>query len=334
MKTPAGEAVDSGVFSSVVVHFCIVPQTSSVRLDQYLARTFKEYSRSQLQDWVRQGYVLLDGNMPRTRDPVCGRETIIIRVPEMKQTTSWVAQAMPLAVVHEDDDILVLNKPAGLVVHPGAGNPDKTLLNALLSYAPKLGVLPRAGIVHRLDKDTSGLMVIAKTEPARLNLIEQLSERQLHRQYLAVVNGAMISGGTVDASIGRHPRDRKRMAVIERGRPAITHYRVQKRYRTHTQIRVKLETGRTHQIRVHMAHIRFPVTGDPVYGGRLKLPPQCHHELQQQLRSFRRQALHAEQIGLLHPVTGKEITCQVEPPEDLRALLDALETDAVEASRR
>jgi 23S rRNA pseudouridine1911/1915/1917 synthase len=309
--------------------FCVMRSNEPARLDQLLAQLFPDFSRSQLQRWIKSGQVKVDGKKLRPRDSMSGGEVILIEVPETVQP-EWEAQPMELDIVFEDDEILVLNKPVGLVVHPGAGNPDSTLLNALLSHAPQLRSLPRAGIVHRLDKDTSGLMVVAKTERARLNLIEQLSSRELHREYKTVVMGVMISGGTVDEPIGRHRQDRKRMAVTEHGKPAISHYRVAARYRAHTLVNVKLATGRTHQIRVHMAYIHYPVVGDPVYGGRLKLPKNCSETLKLALRGFRRQALHAARLGLKHPVTGEELSWQCGLPSDMLSLIEALEQDARE----
>ncbi len=312
-----------------ILAFCLCRLIEPVRLDRMLAQLFPDFSRSQLQQWIKSGQVKVDGNELRPRDPMSGGESVLIEVP-MAADAEWEAQPMALDILFEDEEILVLNKPAGLVVHPGAGNPDSTLLNALLSHAPQLRSLPRAGIVHRLDKDTSGLMVITKTERARLNLIEQLSTRELHRQYKTIVMGVMISGGTVDEPIGRHRRDRKRMAIVERGKPAVSHYRVAARYRAHTLVTVKLESGRTHQIRVHMAYIHFPVVGDPVYGGRLKLPKNCSETLKNSLRSFLRQALHACRLGLKHPVTGEDISWQCEMPSDMLSLIKALEQDARE----
>jgi 23S rRNA pseudouridine1911/1915/1917 synthase len=309
--------------------FCITRDVVSTRLDAFLAQLLSGYSRSQLTQWIKDGAVTVDAAPRRPRDPVGGGETVAIVIP-VDQAPDWVAQIIPLDIVYEDDHILVLNKPAGLVVHPGAGNPDSTLLNALLAHAPALRTLPRAGIVHRLDKDTSGLMVIAKTESARLHLIEQLSTRELHREYATIVNGVMISGGSVDAPIGRHSKDRKRMAVVSRGKPAISHYRVIERFRTHTLVSVRLETGRTHQIRVHMAHIHFPVVGDPVYGGRLKLPPDCGEALTLALRRFRRQALHARKLGLIHPATGKAMSWEAEIPGDMAKLIELLRADNTE----
>ena len=234
----------------------------------------------------------------------------------------------PLDVLYEDDAVFVIDKPAGLVVHPGAGNADGTLVNALLHRDPSLAALPRAGIVHRLDKDTSGVMVVARTLPAHTALVTQLSSREVHRQYLAVVTGALVSGGTADAPIDRHPRDRLRMAVREDGRDAITHFRLRERFRAHTALECRLETGRTHQIRVHMAHLKHPIVGDPLYGGSLKLPKGASEELVAALRGFKRQALHAETLEFVHPVSGEAIRCTAPVPDDLQALLAALRVDA------
>ena len=300
-----------------------------MRLDRLLAQLFPDFSRAQLQKWIKSGLARVNGNEMRPRDQVSGGESISIEVPPSVEA-DWEAQPMALDIVYEDEEILVLNKPVGLVVHPGAGNPDGTLLNALLSHTPQLRTLPRAGIVHRLDKDTSGLMVVAKTERARLHLIEKLVTRELQREYKTVVMGVMISGGTVDAPIGRHNRDRKRMAIVERGKPAVSHYRVEERYRAHTLVKVKLETGRTHQIRVHMPHIHFPVVGDSVYGGRLKLPKDCGQLLTDRLRGFRRQALHAGRLGLKHPVSGEHMEWLSGLPSDMTQLIAALEQDARE----
>jgi 23S rRNA pseudouridine1911/1915/1917 synthase len=313
------------------IDVCVVPGAPQ-RLDQWLAAALPGYSRSTLQEWIKSGRVHLDHAAPRARDKVAGRELVSLDIPVVV-AGAWAAQAIPLDIVYEDEDILVLNKAAGLVVHPGAGNPDTTLLNALLDHAPELRALPRAGIVHRLDKDTSGLMVVAKNELARLNLTGQLADRSLSREYLAVVDGTLVAGGTVDQPIARHPRDRLRMAVVARGKPAVTHYRVVERYRAHTLIRVMLETGRTHQIRVHMTWLRHPLVGDPVYGGRLRLPPGAAPELIDVLRGFRRQALHATLLGLVHPRTGEAMEWEVPAPEDFRTLTESLRRDAASQSK-
>ena len=234
---------------------------------------------------------------------------------------------MRLDVVYEDADLLVINKPAGLVVHPGAGNASGTLMNGLLAHAPQLESLPRAGIVHRLDKDTSGLLLVAKSLPAHTALVRALAERAISRQYLAICNGVLTGGGTIDAAIGRHPVDRTRMAVRDAGRPAVTHYTVIERFRAHTYVRVILETGRTHQIRVHFAYRRHALVGDPVYGGRLALPAGASEALRDALRGFRRQALHAARLELRHPVTAEDLGFEVPPPADCDRLLQALRED-------
>jgi 23S rRNA pseudouridine1911/1915/1917 synthase len=258
---------------------------------------------------------------------VHGGEAISLSVTLEPQTASE-PEAIALDVLHEDAQVIVVNKPAGLVVHPGAGNPTGTLVNALLHRDPNLAALPRAGIVHRLDKDTSGVMVVARTLPAHTALVEQLSAREVHRQYLAVVVGALVSGGTADAAIDRHPRDRIRMAVRDDGRHAVTHYRLRERFRAHTLLECRLETGRTHQIRVHMAHLKHPIVGDPLYGGPLKLPRGASPELVEALRGFRRQALHAEVLEFAHPATGEPLRVSAPVPADMQALVGVLQADA------
>lgn len=257
---------------------------------------------------------------------VIGGETITIDAA-IKAQPSWEAQNIALNIVHEDEALLVINKPAGMVVHPAAGNPNSTLLNALLHHCPELHKLPRAGILHRLDKETSGLLVIAKTQPALNRLSAQLKARTISRIYQALVSGILISGGTVDEPIARHPVQRKRMAVIETGKTAITHYRIVEHYRDHTRLKVQLETGRTHQIRVHMAYIKHPLLGDPVYAGRLQLPKGATPELVTALRGFKRQALHASELSLVHPLTNKTITWQAPLPDDMKELIDILKRD-------
>ena len=296
---------------------------AGMRLDQALAELFPEFSRSKLQSWIKDGHARIDGSQRPAKHKVFGGERVELRT-EMEADPACEGQDIPLDVVYEDGDLLVVNKPAGLVVHPAAGHRDGTLQNALLHHAPVLAGLPRAGLVHRIDKDTSGLLMVAKTLQAHKALVDQLQERSIQREYLALVQGYVTAGGTLDEPIGRHPSDRKRFAVREDGKPSVTHYRIAERLPGHTLLRVKLETGRTHQIRVHMAHIHHPLAGDPVYGGRLKLPAGGNTELAEALRRFRRQALHAEVLGLEHPRSGEWLEWRVDMPDDLRDLLDVL----------
>lgn len=309
------------------LEFAIPEECAGRRVDQALSQLLPDYSRTRIKDWIEQGRVTLDGKVPRPRDSVVGGEAVSVR-PLVSVVREDRAQAISLDIRYEDDSLLVLNKPAGLVVHPAAGNREGTLLNALLHHCPDLATLPRAGIVHRLDKDTSGLMVVAKTPGAHQALVAALADREVKREYLALVQGELIAGGTVDEPIARHPRDRKRMAVVSGGKHAVSHYRVVERFVGHTLLRVSLETGRTHQIRVHMAHIRHPIVGDPVYGGRLRLPPGADDELVGVMRGFRRQALHATRLEFEHPRTGEPLAWDSEPPEDMRRLLAALRTHA------
>ncbi len=307
-----------------------VPDTlAGKRLDQCLVELFGDYSRSKLQSWIKSGKVQVDGRSMKPKDKLEGGEIIELDAePEAVMETE--AEDIPLEIVYEDDEMLIINKPAGLVVHPAAGNWSGTLVNALLNHDPQLNTLPRAGIVHRLDKDTSGLLMVAKTLKAHHSLATQLQDRSITREYLALVKGWMTAGGTVDAPIGRHPVDRKRYTVREDGKAAITHYRLQQRFKRHTLIRVKLETGRTHQIRVHMAHIKYPLVGDPLYGGRFQLPAGCSDELELALRGFKRQALHATRLGLVHPETGDYMEWEQPMPEDMQNLVEALAADAVD----
>jgi 23S rRNA pseudouridine1911/1915/1917 synthase len=324
--------MDSDRVSSgrAVEHEATVPMAmAGQRLDQALAALFPDYSRSRLQGWIRAGQVLVDGRPLRPRDKVDGGE-IVVLAAMLEDETAAGAEPIRLSVLHEDEEIMVLDKPAGLVVHPGAGNPDGTLLNALLHHRPELRVLPRAGLVHRLDKDTTGVMVVACTPGAHAALVRQMEERSVKREYEAVCVGVMTGGGTVDAPIGRHPVDRVRMAIREGGREAVTHYRVTARFRGHTQVRCTLETGRTHQIRVHLASVRYPIVGDPVYGGRLALPKGASAPLIEALRGFKRQALHAARLELEHPGSGELVHFEAPIPADLAELLEVLRQDAAE----
>ena len=307
-------------------HATVPAAAAGRRLDAVLAELFPEYSRSRLSAWIKSGHVTVDGAPARPRDAVHGGEAVALDAFEDVQTRAE-AEDIPLDLLHEDEHVFVLDKPAGLVVHPGAGNPAGTLVNALLHRDPALDKLPRAGIVHRLDKDTSGVMVVARTLPAHTALVAQLSARQVHRQYLAIVVGALVSGGTANAAIERHPRDRLRMAVREDGKEAVTHYRLRDRFRAHTALECRLETGRTHQIRVHMAHLKQPIVGDPLYGGPLRLPKGASEALADALRGFRRQALHAEVLEFAHPVSGESIRCEAPLPDDMRQLLRLLRED-------
>ena len=300
---------------------------AGVRLDQALASLFPDYSRSRLQAWTREGRVSVNGEQRRPRDKVEPGDRLQLRAVAEDQV-ACAPQDIPLNIVFEDQHILVINKPAGLVVHPAAGNPDGTLQNALLHHDPALIELPRAGIVHRLDKDTTGLMVIGRTQAAYKRLVDAIAAREVKREYRALVVGGMPAGGTIHLPIGRHPTQRTRMAVNPLGKPAVTHFRVLEHFRGHTLLKVILETGRTHQIRVHMAHLRHPVFGDPVYGGRLKLPGGASDALKQVLRGFRRQALHAKRLALQHPVSGRAMRFDCAIPPDMRAVIDALAADA------
>lgn len=306
-------------------HSEIVPAESrGQRLDVVAAELFDDFSRGRLQEWIKQGLLLVDGEQRRPKDKVVGGEQLDLRA-EVEPEGDWQAQPIPLDIVYEDSELLVINKPAGLVVHPAAGNPDGTLLNALLHHAPELRNLPRAGIVHRIDKDTTGLLAVARTLKAQNSLVQQLQARTMGREYEAVVQGAMTGGGSVDQPIGRHPTQRIKMAVVRDGKPALTHYRIATRFSDYTHIRVQLETGRTHQIRVHMAHIGYPLVGDPVYGGRLRLPSGISDELAETLRRFGRQALHAAKLELTHPDSGEAMSWQAPLPQDMVDLLQQLQ---------
>ncbi|NIB40236.1 23S rRNA pseudouridine(1911/1915/1917) synthase RluD [Pseudomaricurvus alkylphenolicus] len=294
------------------------------RLDFAAAELFPDYSRSRLQAWIKSADLTVNGQQAKPKDKMMGGEELVL-IAEPEEQGDWEAEDIPLDIVFEDEHILVINKPEGLVVHPAAGNRSGTLLNGLLHHQPDLINVPRAGIVHRLDKDTTGLMVVAKTLQAHADLVAQLQERSVSREYEAVVQGVMTGGGRVEGAIGRHPRQRQKMAVVDfGGKEAVTHYRVTQRFDNHTHVRLKLETGRTHQIRVHMAHIGYPLVGDSTYAGRFKIPKQASPELLEQLKGFRRQALHAAQLGLIHPATGEYMEWQAHRPDDMQQLLETL----------
>ncbi|MXP61699.1 23S rRNA pseudouridine(1911/1915/1917) synthase RluD [Pantoea sp. Taur] len=300
------------------------------RLDQTLAELFPDYSRSRIKEWILERRVSVNGTIiDKPKEKVFGGEQVSIDA-EIEEAQRWEAQNIPLNIVYEDDDILVINKPRGLVVHPGAGNPDGTVLNALLYHYLPIADVPRAGIVHRLDKDTTGLMVVAKTVPAQTHLVETLQLREITREYEAVAIGTMTAGGTVNEPMARHSTKRTHMAVHPMGKPATTHYRIMEHFRAHTRLRLRLETGRTHQIRVHMAHINHPLVGDPLYGGRPRPPKGASDAFIAALRGFDRQALHATMLRLYHPITGIEMEWHAPLPQDMVDLIDALKADTHE----
>lgn len=299
---------------------------SGLRFDQAASELFPDFSRSRLQSWIKDGQLKINGVIGKPKDKVIGGETLDLNA-ELEAQGDWQPEEITLDIVHEDDDLLIINKQAGLVVHPAAGNYTGTLVNALLNHIPGLINLPRAGIVHRLDKETTGLMVVAKTLEAHTDLVAQLADRTVSREYEAVAVGAMTGGGTVNAPMGRHPIHRKLMAVLSQGgKRAVTHYRVATRFPHHTHIKVKLETGRTHQIRVHMAHIGFALVGDKTYGKSFKIPKGANASLIEALKAFPRQALHAAKLGLEHPGTGEYTEWTAPIPEDFKGLLAALKS--------
>ncbi|PJG83587.1 23S rRNA pseudouridine(1911/1915/1917) synthase RluD [Caviibacterium pharyngocola] len=308
----------------------VQPEQMGQRLDQTLAEMFPDYSRSRLKTWIEEGLVLVNGEkitVPRTK--VYGGESVEISV-EVEDENRFAPENIPLNIVYEDEHILVINKPKDFVVHPGAGNPSGTVLNALLYHYPQIAEVPRAGIVHRLDKDTTGLMVVAKTIPAQTKLVRDLQKRKITREYEAVAYGIMTQGGTVDQPMARHPTKRTHMAVHPLGKPAVTHYRIMERFRNYTRLRLRLETGRTHQIRVHMAHIAHPLLGDQTYGGRPRPPKNAGEAFTTVLREFKRQALHAVMLRLEHPITGELMEWYAPLPEDFVRLIEALKADYLE----
>jgi len=304
-------------------------ELSGLRLDQALARLFSDYSRSRLQGWIKAGRVQVDGEARKPRDKVWEGERISLQAL-LETDQRCEPEDIPLEIVYEDEHLLVIDKPAGLVVHPGSGNRSGTVQNALLHHDPGMAGLPRAGIVHRLDKDTTGLMVVARSPVAHKRLVDALQAREIKREYLALVVGLPTAGGSVNAPIARHPHKRVCMAVVQGGKPACTHYRINERFRIHTLLDVQLESGRTHQIRVHMAHIRYPLVGDSIYGGRLKLPRNASEATASSLRAFPRQALHARRLSLQHPVTGDLLVWESPIPADLKGLIEQLREDAAQ----
>ena len=315
----------------LVVDLEIPVELAGQRLDSALARLMPQHSRTRIKGWIEEGGVLLGRKACKPRDTVEAGARVRVRMTAPTPQTETQPEAIALNLVHEDRDVFVVDKPAGLVVHPGAGNPNHTLQNGLLALDPALAQLPRAGLIHRLDKDTSGLLVVARNEQAQTSLSRQLMARSMGREYLAVCVGVMVGGGTIDAPIGRNRSDRLRMAVRESGRPAVTHYRVLERFRAHTYLSVKLETGRTHQIRLHLSHLKYPIVGDPVYGGRFARPRGASAELNDSLRAFKRQALHAATLSFDQPRTGKRLTLQSPIPADLEHLLGVLRADLATA---
>lgn len=316
-----------GPMAPPVRHARVPAEEAGRRFDQVLAGLFPEHSRSRLAAWIKSGAARLDGRVVTPRRPVRGGEAVELTVLE-EIAVEAAPEPIALSIIHEDADLLVIDKPAGLVVHPGAGNPRGTLQNALLHHDPHLATIPRAGIVHRLDKDTSGLLVVARSLRAHTALVAMLAARAVHRRYAAIVLGVPVAGGSVDAPLDRHPVDRVRRAVREAGRPATTHYRVRERFRAHALLQCELESGRTHQIRVHMTYTGHPLVGDQLYGGGLKLPRGATPQLIEALRAFKRQALHAERLAFIHPVSGKPMRFDAPPPRDFDELLEALRADA------
>ncbi len=311
----------------------VKPEHAGQRVDQVAAELFEGFSRSRLQTWIKNGVLTVNGAKTKPKEKLTGNESLTLEV-EIEPELDDQPQSIDLDVVYQDDDLMVINKPTGLVVHPAAGHADGTLLNGLLHIDERLNSLPRAGIVHRLDRDTTGLMVVARSLEAHQSLVAQLQDKSLFRQYEAIAVGVMTGGGKVDAPMGRHPVDRKKQAVVKTGgKNAVTHYRVLDRYRAHTRIQVQLETGRTHQIRVHMAHRNYPLVGDPLYGGRLKQPAGATEALRQALHKFPRQALHARKLGLIHPATGEYCEFEAPLPADMTGLIAALENDIKEEER-
>ncbi|WP_133130111.1 23S rRNA pseudouridine(1911/1915/1917) synthase RluD [Legionella yabuuchiae] len=306
----------------------VPPEHHGQRADVALATLFPEYSRAQLSLWLKKGFITFNDHCLKPKEKVKGGELVRIEASFARGDASFEAEDIPLNVVFEDDHLLIINKPSGLVVHPGAGNLKSTLVNALLHYDPALEPLPRAGIVHRLDKDTTGLLIVAKTLPAHTALIRQMQAREIQRSYLTLVHGHVIAGGKLATFYGRHPRNRLKMAVTKQGKEAVTEYRVKQHFNHFTLLDIRLLTGRTHQIRVHMAHLNHPIVGDPLYGGRARIPARVSDSLKNTLQTFKRQALHAYSLSFLHPISHQELTFTIPLPDDFKQLLSQMdETD-------
>lgn len=306
--------------------FNIPPEYAGKRIDQVIAQVLTDYSRARIQGWILSGDILVNQAQVKPRDKVMGGEQVDLHTT-VEVAGVWEAEAIPLSIAYIDEDLIIVNKPIGLVVHPGAGVKDGTLVNALLHHYPELAALPRAGIIHRLDKNTSGLLIVARSIRAHTKLVKMMAKREIHRIYIAIVNGVMTSGGTVDAPLARHHFHRLKRAVVESGKEAVTHFRILERFQLHTFIQCELETGRTHQIRVHMAHIGFPILGDMVYGSNSKLPQHLSDQQKNTIKGFKRQALHATQLLFEHPVTGEALQFDCPTPDDMQALLTILRTE-------
>ena len=306
-----------------ILNIIIPHRMSGNRLDSSISKMLPDYSRSKISTWIKSGDALINQKTFKPKDKVIGNEVVCIALNQ-KQNSNWIAEKIPLNIVYEDEDIIVINKQFGLVTHPGAGNSTGTLANALLYYDSSLSILDRVGIVHRLDKNTSGLMVVARNEKSQKYLIEQLQNHSIEREYSAIVYGHMIAGGVVDEPIGRDPKDRVKQAVSISGKAAVTHFRVIDRFKSHTHVKAILETGRTHQIRVHLSHVGHSLVGDPVYGGRVRFPKKADEKLKEALINFTRQALHSKKLTLMHPVSGEQMSWKAPLPDDMQRLLDVL----------
>ena len=306
-----------------IIKVILPERLNGERIDSSLAEMLPHFSRSKITSSIKSGLALINENLFKPKDKVIGNEVVTISLSQ-KEPTSWAPEDIPLDIVYEDDDIIVINKPFGLVTHPGAGNWNGTLANALLNYDSNLSKLDRAGIVHRLDKNTSGLMVISKNAKSQKFLVEQLQSHSVEREYSAIVYGHMISGGSINEPIGRDPKDRVKQAILTNGKESKTHYRAIDRFMSHTHVKAILETGRTHQIRVHLSHIGHPLIGDPMYGGRVRFPKKASLELKDELLNFQRQALHSKKLTLTHPTTGQSMSWKVDLPADMQQLLSAL----------